>query len=145
MQQRVEPPDTGSQRARPQYARSSGAPEARLPRQRPPRPASLAARIGWGAAGFLVGAIFWHFVGFWTFLSEVAFNRQVSSETRYIAQTGADCVALVRDPDAGTVISEPCPDDALPLNETAQSAKGDFGGPRSPRSARSFRLSDGSR
>lgn len=116
-----------------------------MPQPRPPRPATLASRIGWGLAGFLVGAIFWHFVGFWTFLSEVAFNRQVSSETRNVAQSGPDCVALVRDLDAGTVEAEPCPDDALPLNETSQSAKGDFGGPRSPRSARSFRLSDGSR
>ena len=30
--------------------------------------------IGWGIAGFLIGAICWHFVGFWDFVGTAVFR-----------------------------------------------------------------------
>ncbi|MGE0022330.1 MAG: hypothetical protein AB7S70_01715, partial [Hyphomicrobium sp.] len=27
--------------------------------------------LGWSVIGFVVGAVFWHFIGFWGFVSEV--------------------------------------------------------------------------
>jgi hypothetical protein len=29
--------------------------------------------VGWGLAGFVLGVVFWHFVGFWSFVSDVVF------------------------------------------------------------------------
>lgn len=51
---------------------------------RPPTP--LRTQVAWGAAGFLLGAIAWHFVGFWTFVSTIVFrgpapSAAVSAET----------------------------------------------------------------
>jgi hypothetical protein len=42
--------------------------------------------LGWSVIGFLVGAVFWHFVGFWGFVSDVvlAGHPTAVSESRYL-------------------------------------------------------------
>lgn len=37
--------------------------------------------LGWSVIGFLLGAVFWHFVGFWTFVSEVVLAGDPSDRT----------------------------------------------------------------
>jgi hypothetical protein len=39
-------------------------------------PASRWAAVGWGLGGFLVGAVFWHLIGFWDFVGAVLYKRQ---------------------------------------------------------------------
>ena len=43
-------------------------------------------QIRWGAFGFVAGAVFWHFVGFWSFMAHIMFS---TPETARTAQTPA--------------------------------------------------------
>ena len=46
-------------------------PEATLP-----APSSgIRSHLGWGVAGFVVGAIVWHLIGFWSFVGDVVFSK----------------------------------------------------------------------
>jgi len=40
--------------------------------------AAHSQNLKWAAAGFTAGAIFWHFVGFWTFMSQIMFTAPQS-------------------------------------------------------------------
>ena len=73
-----------------------------------PPPASRLATVGWGFLGFVVGAAFWHFIGFWGFVSDVVLKGHPGDE-RVIAQTGHDCVELAIDRQTGTVTPMACP------------------------------------
>lgn len=73
-----------------------------------PASASRLATVGWGFLGFIVGAAFWHFIGFWGFVSDVVLKGHPNDE-RVIAQTGHDCVELAIDRKTGAVTSVACP------------------------------------
>ena len=112
----------------PAHPQLSPVPDAQM--ASPPQPRSLRsgtvpASVG-GGVGFLVGAIFWHFIGFWGFVSEVVFSHRQGVEDRQIAQTGAHCLQLILDRSTGTVRGEPCALEAPQLDESASTAKSDF-------------------
>ena len=68
----------------------------------------------WGPGGFLVGAIFWHFIGFWGFVGDVVFSSRPATEYHQIAQTGPHCIELVLDRASGGVRGLPCALEAPP-------------------------------
>lgn len=75
--------------------------------------------LGWGVMGFLVGAVFWHFVGFWGFVSSVVL-RGAPPRVHIVEQAGPDCVELRRDAATGEVAAVRCPDVAPLLVEAAR-------------------------
>ncbi len=106
----------------------------------------------WAAAGFTAGAIFWHFVGFWTFMSQIMFTspqaaRQATGQTTAKAatlsaqtspiETGslqrlekltvskyeASCTAVARDPQTGQTEQSGCRRLAKPLTVKTVSAR----------------------
>lgn len=79
----------------------------------------LAVMLGWGAMGFLVGAVFWHFVGFWGFVSTVVLSGG-PRPVHIVEQAGPDCVDLRRDAITGEVTALRCPDVAPLLVEAAR-------------------------
>lgn len=104
-------------------------------------------KVLWGVTGFVIGAIFWHFIGFWSFVSDVVLNSRVQVEERYVEQTGPRCIELVFDRKAGVTRGEPCAVNAPLLDERSLSAKGEFQGPRGKfaRGGPAIRLSAGDR
>ena len=44
--------------------------------------------LGWSVIGFLMGAVFWHFVGFWTFVSDVVLAGHSEAVDRSRAEAG---------------------------------------------------------
>ncbi len=111
------------------------------------------AKTGWIALGFVAGMLFWHAIGFWTFMNRVVFD---GSETAAVStahppagpsayaniETGslarieklasrgsieAACTALIRDPIQGTTHQAPCPRLAKPLRRHTTSSRGDLG------------------
>jgi hypothetical protein len=78
--------------------------------------------LGWGVLGFLVGAVFWHFVGFWAFVSDVvlaggpeaAREDQVSNSRSGWVQTAdasaamSACVSLSLDRRTGVTSAQAC-------------------------------------
>ncbi len=88
----------------------------------------------WGLLGFFIGAIFWHFIGFWAFISEIVFVGRNAGDARFVEQAGQLCVQLVLERPAGVVRPEACPLEAEPLNEGALSVRSDFAGDRGAKS-----------
>lgn len=80
--------------------------------------------IGWGIAGFLVGAIFWHFVGFWVFVSQVVLKGH-PEEVRAVAQTGIACTELVLNRQTKQTEAVSCPADAVMLDEPRNEHRAD--------------------
>lgn len=74
---------------------------------REPQRLSTAARhtldgiggLGWAVIGFLIGAIFWHFVGFWSFVSEVVLAGhapdRITEASRPLASVAEEAPAAV--------------------------------------------------
>lgn len=103
------------------------------------RLSSHAAPIAWGLGGFLVGAIFWHVIGFWGFLGTVVLKgpeTAVSVVTRQqpvvvarqqIVESAIlpNCTVLVLDRSTGRTSSVPCPEQ-LPMLEEARSHRQDL-------------------
>ncbi|MEO8650975.1 MAG: hypothetical protein ABI391_01655 [Hyphomicrobiaceae bacterium] len=97
------------------------------------------APIAWGLGGFLVGAIFWHLIGFWGFLGTVVLKgpetavsvvtrQQPVFVVRRLAVVPAilpNCTVLVLDRSTGQTSSVPCPEQ-LPMLEEAQSHRQDL-------------------
>jgi hypothetical protein len=110
--------------------------------------------LGWSLTGFIVGAAFWHFIGFWNFLGNVVLNgssdrlrptvaeapawqadvrpqanptptRPVAFAKKPAAGAAAACSALVRDPVSGETSAQPCPGSPAVL-ATAGSEKADL-------------------
>lgn len=111
-------------------------------------PTSVFARASWGMAGFLIGAAFWHFIGFWNFVSEVVFVGHSVRAERLVDQAGALCVQLALDRETGVVSDQRCPVETPLLNEGALAIRGDFAGEQWARSLLvkpSIRISDGAR
>jgi hypothetical protein len=90
--------------------------------------------LGWSVFGFVAGAVFWHFVGFWGFLSEVVFAKEpftfipagthalhepspdVRSRWLQVADASfAPCTVLSLDRQTGVTSARPCPGDHAPL------------------------------
>ncbi|MEZ5852614.1 MAG: hypothetical protein R3D68_18435 [Hyphomicrobiaceae bacterium] len=103
-------------------------------------------QLGWGLVGFLVGAVFWHFVGFWGFVRDVVYNSRTTEE-HFVEQTGRDCVALQLDRATGLVTSVACPSHAPLLNEGILASRQDIAAnvtsPRAGRINGPIRLTSG--
>lgn len=86
--------------------------------------------LGWSVIGFLLGAVFWHFVGFWSFVSEVVLAghsaeqpRPAASQFVTTSETSAGshdvplavaCTALVLDRRTGATSAGGCARDFAP-------------------------------
>lgn len=80
--------------------------------------------LGWSVVGFVAGAIFWHFVGFWGFVSEVVLADDPPIEraaaifrvlpaapakrVQVAAVAGAPCTLVSRDRQTGRTSARPC-------------------------------------
>lgn len=90
--------------------------------------------LGWSVIGFVAGAVFWHFVGFWGFLSEVMLAKEPFTflpagtqaiyapppevRTRWVQVADASpapCTSLLLDRRTGLTSAAPCQDDHAPL------------------------------
>lgn len=141
------PPGIASAAIRASFAEGASA-EVRLPAA-----ATLDRRaLTWGGFGFLSGALAWHMVGLWSFVSAVAFNgdkrdaplpmlveRALKSRnpkpsdivTGSIASATAGplegCVAVKRHAPSGGVALAPCPTGGAPLRDAGRQHKSDRG------------------
>jgi hypothetical protein len=88
--------------------------------------------LGWSVIGFIVGAVFWHFIGFWGFLSEVVLAGgpigviersavhsvpQFQSRPRWVEMADASppaCTTLLLDRETGITSSRPCDGNPAP-------------------------------
>lgn len=113
-----------------------------------PRREGFGAALLWGGSGFLIGAVFWHFIGFWDFMSAVVLGDQ---EAKRRAQEGggswavrifvphspargasakkgpavaATCTSVALDRPSGHTVAKPCPP-ILPTAPAAIAAKSD--------------------
>jgi hypothetical protein len=91
----------------------------------------LGAPIAWGLGGFLIGAIFWHLIGFWSFLSAVVLKGPDTTMSVVIRQqpvivarqqavrpaTLPNCTVLVLDRSTGLTSGVPCPEHVPMLEE----------------------------
>lgn len=81
--------------------------------------------LGWSVLGFVAGAIFWHFVGFWGFVSSVVFadNQTTAPDMTLVQRAPAivasqvvstdaidvsHCTAVSRDRNTGITSARPC-------------------------------------
>ena len=87
--------------------------------------------IVWGALGFCAGAIFWHAVGFWGFVSDAVLAGASDTELVRVADARAQlqpgesptihlidprkCTALELDRGTNRTAVRPCPSDGLSL------------------------------
>lgn len=81
-----------------------------------------AVLLAWGFGGFLIGAIFWHFIGFWGFLNEAVLKSpeaRVSVVARVVPPAKLpNCTTLALNRATGRTMSVPCPE-RMPLLEEA--------------------------
>lgn len=79
---------------------------------------------GTAALGFILGVLFWHFVGFWSFVAEVAFNDDSKSPYRLINLDTARSVTL-----PANAPTDPAPPivtaSRQPISADAEHANGD--------------------
>lgn len=96
----------------------------------------------WATLGFVLGAVFWHAIGFWTFMSELIFDRaetvaaQASPSLGEIIETGslptivridpASCTSLELDRTSNQIAERPCPRDGLALRHETGAERGDL-------------------
>lgn len=73
----------------------------------------------YGLAGFICGAVFWHFIGFWSTFHDILVRGPAREPDvpHLVAQTGPSCTALVLDRDRGVTRAEPCPPSNIELAE----------------------------
>lgn len=81
--------------------------------------------LGWSVLGFLAGAVFWHFIGFWGFVSEVvlvgnappAAMRTAEPVALALADTPSaqTCTRLALDRRTGETSAHACDADVLPF------------------------------
>jgi hypothetical protein len=104
--------------------------------------------VAFGGFGFLLGIVFWHFVGFWDFVGGVLLNRagsmaqvddrvpkqatrfvdvpQVAGEKIELVQINPEpCTALVLNRATGTMTVAPCPEAAMPVRSSRTSGRED--------------------
>ena len=97
----------------------------------------------WTTVGFVCGAVFWHAVGFWNFVGDIAFNQGGDSAAALSpAQqdnsivTGslpivyrvdpASCTSLELDRQSNRTVVRPCPGDGLALRLDAGNDREDL-------------------
>jgi hypothetical protein len=106
----------------------------------------FAGKLAWSAAGFLIGAAFWHVVGFWSFVSYVVLGgpdpaTYLASSARIVSIASADqaparpapatgahpaCVTLALDRTTGETRLEPCEATAVALPHVDASGREDL-------------------
>ena len=81
----------------------------------------------WGGLGFIAGAVFWHLVGFWSFVTEVVLDRTAAQATVVappsrlnaiptVVLVEADrCTTLALDRRRNRTIAAPCTNDGMAL------------------------------
>lgn len=123
----------------------SAAPEApgASPAARPRRHIRGAAL--WTTVGFVAGAVFWHAVGFWTFMSQLVFDGENVPAQSVAApapldgseiETGslptilridpARCISLELDRLSNRTAARPCPPNGLALRLESGGERGDL-------------------
>lgn len=82
--------------------------------------------LGWALCGFLIGAVFWHFVGFWSFVTTIVLKgpETIQEGAPVVTHRVANCTMLVLDRRHGGTTSEPCSDIPLRL-EARSTGRGD--------------------
>ena len=96
----------------------------------------------WATIGFVGGAVFWHAVGFWTFMSDLMFesNEAVIASDAPAAGDGivtgslpkilhidpANCISLRLDRLGGATAAHPCPAEGLALRLEESGERGDL-------------------
>lgn len=100
----------------------------------------------WASLGFVCGAVFWHAVGFWNFMSDLMFDRAEATVAHATApdmnmatdpiETGslpviyrvdpASCVSLELDRLTNRTAARPCPPEGLALRLNAEDSRGDI-------------------
>jgi hypothetical protein len=99
----------------------------------------------WGGLGFLAGMLAWHVIGFWSFVSDVAFNddaRTVAGSSARAQRSAAvvshkpstrgdnpsnrNCVALAIDRTSGDAKPGACPVDNKPLADAGRTRRDDL-------------------
>lgn len=94
--------------------------------------------LGWSVLGFVGGAVFWHFIGFWGFVSDVVLAggspRPVAERAAILASgpeakagaievadatSAGACTLLSLDRRTGTTSARPCDTDHAPLPQDA--------------------------
>ncbi len=101
-----------------------------------PQKSWLGPAIASGVLGFLVGALFWHLIGFWGFVHDVVLKGPVV--TRAAQQSGPACTELVYDRETRITRAVPCPQTA-PLLAEVEKSREDFAGPTRSRWVRNSR------
>ncbi len=111
----------------------------------PARRLGLASKLAWCTAGFLIGAAFWHVIGFWSFISYVVLGgpgpQATFASARPLAVASIDqvrtsatpatgsrpsCITLALDRATGRTRREPCDATAPPLPHVAASPREDL-------------------
>ena len=85
---------------------------------------SRLATLSWGLAGFIIGAVFWHFIGFWGFVNDIVLKGR-PDDGRIVAQAGQDCTEAWRDRATGEVKLIACPLHAPQMAEMASRGRED--------------------
>lgn len=120
-----QPPVTQPRRAAKPRPAGSGAPTTA---GEPSRTHSVGTALLWGGAGFIVGAVFWHLIGFWDFMTAVILGHPESRRqdaastwsTQVIAQpipgrtprrpaAVSSCSTITMDRVNGAATAKPCP------------------------------------
>lgn len=93
--------------------------------------------LGWSVAGFVAGAIFWHFVGFWGFMSGIvagdptvqvpAVASVQRSQWVQVAEADAPtmCTQLALDRATGLTSAAPCEQGDVPLSTDPEPGRQD--------------------
>lgn len=105
--------------------------------RRPARGAAL-----WATIGFVSGAVFWHAIGFWSFMSELVLNSKPATTVQDLSLVGADfetgslpdvyhvnpqhCISLVLNREANYTAAQPCPREGIALRLDVESSREDI-------------------
>jgi hypothetical protein len=95
----------------------------------------LRGALLWGGLGFIAGAVFWHLVGFWSFVAEVVLDRTAAAQASVVAPPPASnavhgvvlveaarCTTLVLDRRSNLTMALPCSNDGLALRLVPETA-----------------------
>jgi hypothetical protein len=87
----------------------------------------LRAALLWGGMGFVAGAVFWHLVGFWSFMAEVVLDRTAAAQAAVGAPPRSNavptvilvqadrCTTLALKRRSNLTVAVPCANDGLAL------------------------------
>ena len=98
--------------------------------------------IGYGLLGFILGAVFWHFVGFWDFVGQLMFrggteivqgpppiklkDRVSGVSAIAVVATAEACTTLQLDRTTGETAAVPCEGEPLPLRSIKAARREDL-------------------